>query len=126
MGGNSSSSSHTETHAGAQGANGMIFMGSSSLEKKKKGAVTLTVGKGGKDGPGEDTSVKLSDGTVLVSASGGGKATGTNNFDRKAHPDWGWNKYGLGGASDQPGGDGYGMMTVFTLKIAKKEQIAPV
>jgi hypothetical protein len=122
MGGNQSSSSHTETHAGAKGADGMIFMGSSSLEKKAKGAVTLTVGKGGKDGgaPGEDTLIKLSDGTSLVSAFGGGKASGISNFDRKAHPDWGWNKYGLGADSDKPGGDGYGLMTIFTLKIAKK------
>ena len=121
------SSGHSERHAGAKGANGNIFMGVSSLEKTQKGAITLTVGKGGTDtsAQGEDTAVKLADGTVIVSAFGGGKAGGTSNFDRATQPDWAWNKYGLGGDSDKPGGDGYGLVTVFTLTIAKKGAPAP-
>lgn len=116
MGG--SDSKHTERREGAPGAPGGIFMGISTLDKIQKGSLNLTTGKGGTDGKGEDTILKLSDGTVLGKGPGGGTA-GTNLIDRDKYKDAEWTKYGKGGASDKTGEDGYGLIGIFTLKITK-------
>lgn len=119
MGGSSSSpSSHTEP--GKPGAPGSIFMGISSLDKIQKGKVLLVTGKGGKENgaQGEDTTLKLSDGTVLGTGAGGGKAS-TNTVARDKFEEW--DKYGKGGASEKPGDEGYGVIGIFTLKITNNK-----
>lgn len=81
--------------------------------------MTLKVGMGGKENgaPGEDTTLKLCDGTV-VTASGGGKSVAMFNVKRTDYPDW--DKYGKGGAINQSGVDGFGAVNVFSLYVESK------
>lgn len=119
MGGSSSSpSSHTEP--GKPGAPGAIFMGISPLDKIQKGKVLLVTGNGGKENgaQGGDTILKLSDGTVLGTGTGGGKAS-KNTVERGKFTEW--DKYGKGGSSEKPGDEGYGVVGMFTLKITNNK-----
>jgi len=108
---------------GNPGGNGGVQMALLPIKTADvNSGIALSVGQGGGAGkPGGPTNIILHNGSS--DTAGGGQANGLvghGAFDRNNKNIANYITYGQGGGSDQPGSDGYGIISVFTLSIAKK------
>jgi hypothetical protein len=108
---------------GNPGGNGGVQMALLPIKTTDvNSAITLSIGQGGGAGkPGGPTKIILHNGSS--DTAGGGKsngAVGEGGYNRNNKNIANYITYGQGGGSDQPGSDGYGIISVFTLSIAKK------
>jgi hypothetical protein len=108
---------------GNPGGNGGVQMALLPIKTTDvNSGIALSIGQGGGAGkPGGPTKIILHNGSS--DTAGGGKsngAVGEGGYNRNNKNIANYISYGQGGGSDQPGSDGYGIISVFTLSIAKK------